>query len=266
MRSYFTFNGHDSKDFGIWIEYLPDASFPERRGEAYQIAGKNGTQWCEEGTFENVEQEYKIWYRDWTGGKDMYHAGDDIANWLIGSSGYCRLEDTYNSETFRLARFAGPLDFQTTLRKFGRVMLVFDCLPQRYLKTGETAVTLMENVTLSSNLNATQTTATLSNPYAFPAKPILRITGTGNVGISSENTVNGEMMVITVALGDTETTVTIDCDSYDINVIPAAVSYDSDYPILTTLQPGVNTFSTIPVTTNPGTIKKLEVIPRWWTL
>lgn len=266
MKSYFVFNGKRSLDYGLTIENLPNAAFPARRGEEYLIDGRNGKRFREDGTFDNYEQIYNVFVRDEATKRDLYQISTDLAAWLLGSSGFCRLEDSYNPDSFRLARFAGPMNFEATLRRYGRASLVFDCQPERYLKTGEEAITLFENVDLSDSAAVSAAQATIINPTAFPSKPLLRVTGTGNVGFSSTNAVNSETMIIQLALGSTERTVSINCDTYRISLNSALVSFGTTYPILTTLQPGENTFAATSGITNPGTIKKLEIVPKWWTL
>lgn len=262
MRSFFIFDGKNSKDFNLWIEYLPDAAFPERRGESYQIDGANGVRYREDGTFENVEQSYEVWFRDWQSDRDMYQIGNDIAKWLIGSSGYCRLEDTYNPEYFRLARFAGPLNFQTTLRKFGRGTLVFDCLPQRYLKSGEEAVT------------SNGSEFTMINPTGFTASPIISVTGSGTIGIrlvSLQGVLNIGYTDIRLAIGYTSKTVVLDCANYTAQVNGEDVDdivtfYGSDtYPTFPQLRSST-IIATLSDETYTGTVTKIKVVPRWWTL
>ena len=44
----------------------------------------------------------------------------EVANWLCGPAGYQKLEDSYDVETYRRAYFAGPLDVESILHRFGR--------------------------------------------------------------------------------------------------------------------------------------------------
>ena len=261
------FNGKSSTDYGIVIEKRPPQNHGAKRGEAYTIAGRTGTFFREDGTYDNYIQPYEVAICQGMARRADLRAAD-VAGWLLGSSGFCRLEDSYNPGTFRLARFAGPMSFEADLRENGRTSLVFDCKPQRYTTAGETAITLFENVDMSNSASVIAAQATVSNLTQFPAKPILRVTGTGNIGFSSENLADPStpMMIIELAMGDSEITVTIDCESYEIaGINTGSVSFDSSYPILTTLWPGNNLFAATYGITNPGTIKKLEIIPRWWT-
>lgn len=164
MISSFTFNGINSRSLGLTIERLPESLHAARRGEIYQIKGRNGSFVREDGTFDCYTQKYEVWFRDPNGVKDVYALAQEIASWLLCSSGYCRLEDTYEPDHFRFARFAGPLNIDVLIRKhFARVVLEFDVQPQRYLKSGETPLTFTGGAS-----------ATIMNPTRFEARPLLR--------------------------------------------------------------------------------------------
>jgi len=81
----------------------------------------------------------------------------------LTASGYCRLEDTYEPEHYRMARYVGSPDVANILFKFGRAELEFEVQPQRYLKSGEQEVGLTEEQ------------QTLYNPTAFAANPLIRV-------------------------------------------------------------------------------------------
>lgn len=262
MRSFFMFNGKSSADYGLTLEYLPDAAFPERRGESYQIVGRNGTQYREDGTFENYEQTYKVWIRDALSYRDVYQISNDVANWLLGSSGYCRLEDTYNPESFRLARFAGSLDFQTTMLKYGRATLVFDCLPQRYLKSGEVV------------FETDGTALTLNNPTGFTASPLIRVTGSGTVGIGVSKMVDGEAastLNIKLGIGSSEKTVVLDSAAYTAQVngvdVDDGIQFSGiPYATFPKFESGQYEIAPLTGESYTGTISTIEVVPRWWAL
>ena len=266
MRSYFVFNGRSCNDFGLFLENLPEASYAERRGDPYQIAGRNGRQYLEDGTFENYDQIYSVGIRDFATRRDVYKLSEDVAEWLIGSRGFCRLEDTYDPDVFRLARFAGSMNFEAVFRNWGRANLVFECQPERYLKTGETAVTALEGVHALESVSYT-----LTNPTTFTARPLIKVTGYG--GIQFSVTPDGETSVaIQCSVGSTRTTFIIDCDSYsvtyedgtDASSIMTFVDTQG-YPSFPRLSPGDNIVANIPFN-GGGYIEKLEIVPRWWKL
>ena len=162
MRSTIYFNGQSSADFGLIVEYFPESVHAARRGELIPIPGRNGVIIREDGAYDTYSQTFQIWFRN-TLNRDTFQTARDVAEWLLGASGFCRLEDTYEPEHFRLARFVGPLNVETVLRNHGRATLEFDVQPQRYLKSGETPLTF----TVGSS-------ATIMNPTQFEARPLLK--------------------------------------------------------------------------------------------
>ena len=265
-KSFIVFNGQSSTKFGLTIEELPDSNHPERRAAPYQIEGRNGSFVHEDGVFGNYEQGYAFNTRNITTGRNTYQTARDIASWLLSSSGYCRLEDTYEPEYYRLARFAGPFNVENILRRYGRGTLSFDCRPERYLKSGEKAITLFENVDLSTSIIQH---AFIMNPCAFSAKPLIRLTGRGQIRLMTESCddINADITDLLIQLNhQVDMTITIDCASFEVSE-PSWVTYKTLYPILPTLQPGRNQLSVTNVGTDKtGYITKLEIIPRWWTV
>ena len=166
MRSTIYFNGQSSADFGLIVEYYPESVHAARRGELIPIPGRNGVIIREDGAYDTYSQTFQIWFRN-TLNRDTFQTARDVAEWLLGASGFCRLEDTYELEHFRLARFVGPLNVETVLKNHGRATLEFDVQPKRYLKSGETPLTFTGGAT-----------STITNPTQFEAIPLLKFTDT----------------------------------------------------------------------------------------
>ena len=166
MRSTITFNGKSSADFGLIVEYYPESVHAPRRGELITIPGRNGVIVREDGAYDTYSQTYQIWFRN-TMNRDTFQIARDVAEWLLSASGFCRLEDTYEPEYFRLARFNGPLNVETVLKNHGRATLEFDVQPQRYFKNGETPIEIVGDVTI------------INNPTQFVACPLYRIEDKG---------------------------------------------------------------------------------------
>lgn len=156
------FNGKSSADFGLIVEYYPESVHAARRGELISIPGRNGVIIREDGAYDTYSQTFQIWFRN-TLNRDTFQTARDVAEWLLGASGFCRLEDAYEPEHFRLARFVGPLNVETVLKNHGRATLEFDVQPQRYLKSGETPLTFTGG-----------SSATIMNPTQFEARPLLK--------------------------------------------------------------------------------------------
>lgn len=267
MHNYIVFNGKNSvNNFGLVIDQLPESAHASRHGDLYQIAGRNGTFVHEDGTFENYEQVYDV---NFIG--NAFSKGRDVATWLLGSRGYCRLEDSYEPDFYRLARYAGPLNIENVLQQGARASIVFDCRPERYLKSGETAITAMSNVYAAQSPSVTYD---LVNPTGQVARPIIRVTGQGGIRFAVTPANASADVVIEMAIGTTTTTVTviIDCETYTVtdtsgNDMSSRVSFvDQDgYPEFPKLQSGVTVVKQIPFN-GGGYIQSLEIVPRWWSL
>ena len=141
MRSTIIFNGKSSDDFGLVVEYFPESVHAARRGELTPIPGRNGVIVREDGSFDSYVQTYQIWFRKTSENpRDTYANARAVADWLLNSRGFLRLEDSYEPDFFRLARYSGSLNVETVLRNHGRATIQFDVQPQRYLKSGDVLI------------------------------------------------------------------------------------------------------------------------------
>lgn len=254
MTGFFIFNGVNSRDHGIVIESYPQSCHAPRRGTLYEIAGRNGSGVDEDGTYGTYTQPYNINVREGQARRADLRSSD-LAQWLTGERGFLRLEDSFEPEYFRLARFAGPINIDQLMGRWGRAQIEFECQPERYLVGGEKPYNLRIN-------------DTITNPTGRTAFPRLRVTGSGTVYVTVEN--DGETLCeIMCNLG---TGRTLKFDSADYTVVDengdnasAFVSWTagpSDYHQFPELRKGSTTITT----SGTGSVTALEIIPRWWTL
>lgn len=228
--------GVSSDDVGVVVEYSPPLNGPERVLETVQVPGRSGGLLIDTGAFRNYEQAYEIYF---SSGRDKAPAGARaVRAWLMGPSGYQRLEDSYDPDTYRMALFAGPVDFENWMLRRGRATLEFDCQPQRWLKSGEQPV-------------AVESGQKLYNLWR-PAKPLITFTGNGTL------TVGGSTVTVTGTIGE----VTLDCelqDAYQGNTnLNGSVEVENHaWPVL---DPGETQI------TFAGGISGVKIIPRWWRL
>lgn len=147
MRSTIIFNGKSSDDFGLVVEYFPESVHAARRGELTPIPGRNGVIVREDGSFDSYVQTYQIWFRKTNENpRGTYANARAVADWLLNAREFQRLEDSYEPGFFRLARYSGSLNVETVLRNHGRATIQFDVQPQRYLKLGETEISVESSV------------------------------------------------------------------------------------------------------------------------
>lgn len=212
---------------GVW-----DA--PERDVEVIEIPGRNGALTIDNGRWKNVTISYPILITP-----PFPQKSAEARAWLCSAPGYRRLEDERYPEVFRKARLRGGISFKPTEKlDAATATLTFDAMPQRFLKSGEDAVTFSAS-------------GSLYNPTRYEALPLIVVNGTGDGTL----TVNGNTMTIS----DISSNVTLDseiCRAYK-GTTPKDSTVEGSYPVLVA---GANTI------TFTGDITSVVITPRWWTL
>ncbi|MBO6266940.1 MAG: hypothetical protein J6M06_01775, partial [Synergistaceae bacterium] len=168
----FTFDGVDSKDFGVYIADTGAFNAPERDVEMIEIPGRNGAYALDKGRFSNIEVTYNAFVA--TDSESDYISGiNALRNALCSRKGYCRLEDEFNPNEYRMAVYKSGLKVSSVNDKAGEFTITFDCQPQRFLKSGETAVSITSG-------------GQITNPTLFESRPLLHLWGYGTIGINGE--------------------------------------------------------------------------------
>lgn len=236
MRDCFTFNGANSLAMGLQIEGEPVYTTGSKIVEKYTVPGRPGTLIYDTGAYSNSEAAYTV---SMVGGgiEDKLYA---LTAWLCSPNGYARLEDTQEPDVYRLAYCDEPLEFVRKLKLTGKGTVHFDCMPQRYLKSGE-------------NYIAVSSGDTLTNEY-LPARPMIEVTGTSGGTLTIGETV--------MTFSNIPETLIVDCENCIVyagnNNYGSLVSLSGyEFPVL---KPGVN------VVAYTGGITAIRMKPRWWTL
>ena len=164
------FDNVSSRTYGVYITGEAVYNAPERDIEMITIPGRNGTFALDNGRFENIEVSYPAGIFADTEA-DFRQAISDFRNFLCSRRGYVRLTDEYNPNEYRMAVYKSGLDVDPAQLRAGEFNIVFDCKPQRWLTSGETAVTVTSG-------------DTLTNPTLFEASPLLEATGYGVIGFN----------------------------------------------------------------------------------
>lgn len=231
--NYFEFNGKKSYEYGLCVTGVNIYGAPSRIVEKIHVPYRNGDLLIDTGTYNNIIVSYTV---------GLVTVGEtrNIADWLLNTSGYKTLKDTYNSAEYRLGAYYGDLTYQMTmLYRYGSATISFDCKPQRYLTSGDTATTLTNGST------------TLTNPTNYESKPILEIQGNGTT------TVNGYSITVT---DNASNTLIIDCDRMQCyrgtTNMNGSVTLTNGWPVL---KSGNNTITL-------GTVTSIKVTPKWWQL
>lgn len=230
----FYFDGKSCRDFGIYVSGSGTYNAPELDVTTYEIPGKNGDLVISNGRYKNIIVPYPAFIRN-----DFRHNAERARAWLLSPRGYRRLSDDYHPHEFRLARFAGPIDFDMRfMNRSGECTLNFDCKPQRFLTSGE------EKRTFSAS-------SSLWNDTLFDAKPLITVYGSGSGQITIGDT--------TVSFSDIADYVVLDCEIQDAykGTLNKNSTMTGSFPVL---HPGNN------IVSFSGGVTKIEIIPRWWTL
>lgn len=232
-----TFNGQNSLDYGLYVSGNQTFNSAEKDYSKVSVPGRSGDLLVFNKRYKNVNVNYDAILIE-----NYEENAERVRSWLLSADGYCRLEDTYHPNEFRIASFSGPIDFDTKMLEAGETTLTFDCKPQRWLKSGEQKII----VTPDNNRS-------VLNPTLFESKPLIRIYGTGQIFIGTGN--------ITINAAGSEY-IDIDCDIMDC--YEGLVNRNgnvtiSKWPEFT---PGNNSI----VFSSDSNITKVCIIPRWWTL
>lgn len=156
----FTFGDISSKAYGVYITQEVAYDAPERDTEVVEIAGRNGAYILDKGRFKNITVSYKCGIA-LDSEQSFESAIRTFRNALSSKAGkYVRLEDEYNPNEYRQAAFLGGIEVDMADRRAGEFTVSFDAMPQRFLKSGETAVSVASG-------------GTLTNPTLFESHPLI---------------------------------------------------------------------------------------------
>ncbi|WP_207120164.1 hypothetical protein [Bulleidia sp. zg-1006] len=171
--------------------------------------------------------------------KEMSIKLDELRAYLNAFNGYQRLEDTINSTYYRMARYNGSFEVESKDKLAATFDITFDCMPQKFLKSGEVVTTLT-------------TSGTITNPTNYVAKPILKIYGVGTIKI-------GQSAIKILKSGNKY--IEVDCDL--LNAYEGADNRNSFVEMIG--EPVLNANTVNSVIFDAG-ITKVELIPRWYTI
>lgn len=239
-QDYFVFNDFRSLDCNVILSQVKTESTPKRELVFSPVPGRNGDMLQDQKRWGNVKISYSCAII-----KEFPTYYQALKNGLYKSTGYHRLEDTIHPDEFRIGAFCEALEPKTArYNQTGTFDVVFNCKPQRFLKSGEIAVCFSED-------------GSLHNGTAFAALPQITVFGAG-AGLLRIGKYSVEIKSITEPL-------ILDCDmqnAYSIGADGGVINQNAEIyaPEFPKLLPGDNTV------TWEGDISALEIVPRWWML
>lgn len=188
----FIFDGENSRTYGVYITDVTVFGTPEREVELLTIPGRNGDYALDKGRWANITVRYECALPT-EDPADFVTGVAAFRNMLASRIGYKRLEDEINTTEYRMALFSAGIDVTTLNKEAGTFAVDFECKPQRFLTTGETAQTVTSG-------------GTVTNPTLYPASPQLQVWGYGDIDIEGQPlAVNSSPLGVIVLLPSTNT-------------------------------------------------------------
>lgn len=230
MRQYFVINGKDSRDFECFLAESNMLDSPEKDFSTVSVPGRNGDLLQDNGRFKNFTAELTVYFQ-----KDVVRNAQALKEWLLSEKGYVRYEESTDPEIFRMAKMSSAFGMGNFDRVGGTAELEFTCKPQKWIKAGK------EDLEIQSG-------TTLQNPTLYPAKPLIRVEGTGTLTIGNREITCKKSMTI-----DCET---MDCYDGAVNENENVTVNGEDFP---QLEPGENAILFTGFT-------KVTIRPNWWTI
>ncbi len=234
----FFYNGKNALSNGIYLQRPIAFSGAEPIIEPVPVPGRNGELTIDTGVFKNRKGNAECFSLRAYHQENVESMVSAATAMLLGKKGYKRLECTDDPTHYWMARVANGPQIEGRMRTLNPFTIEFDCMPQRFLKSGETAVKVISGSTIYS-------------PTAFVALPIINITGNGAGRLQM-----GEYVVEIKSLSGR---LTLDSESQNAYNGLTPLNHTISAPVFPKLHEGANEISY----TGDWVV---EIIPRWWTL
>ena len=238
LNENFFYAGLNALSNGICLQKPITFTGAEPDVETIHVPGRNGDLSIYTGAYKNRKGTAECYCIRGYHQRDVEQVVTMATAMLLGKKGYNRLECTNDPTHYWMAKVVNGPQIEDRLRTLNPFTVEFDCMPQRFLKSGETAVRVTNG-------------GTILNPTAFPALPLIHIKGTGAGRLQI-----GKYVVEVKSLDED-----ITLDSNTQNAYSGTTNLNSTIsaPEFPELMAGLNEISF----TGNWTV---ELIPRWWTL
>lgn len=221
---YFVFKGIKSTDMGIFTTELPPDQTSDNDGDYIKVPGRDGYLYIDDGRKEAYDKIIKCMIPLTPNQGQL----DTIKDWLSGSG---ELIISREPDIFYEARINSVRQY-VGQRKNIAFNISFKCQPHKYYLFGKNPIKL------------TSTPTTINNPGKV-SKPIIKITGSGEVSLS----INSQLIQATI-----DGYLTIDSELMECYKDNELKTFTGPFPELIE---GINDISWT------GTVTEVEVIPRW---
>ena len=236
------FNNIASDTLDIVVETIPDYEMPLKKYERVHVPGRNGDIIIDSGDYENVDRAYNVAIvRD---GASAPVVSRDLSKWL-NQPGYHRLEDSYQPDVYMLATYQSGNTITNIFNEAGRAEIVFNRMPQRFLKTGEVPIIYDINDGVEH---------IISNPTDQVALPIIKVYGNG-----AGTVIIGPHVI---SISNISGYLYVDSSKEDIH---KDFTNMNGYVTITNGFPKILGFSSMPVEFTGG-VTRVDITPNWWVI
>lgn len=221
-----TYNGTNASSLGVFVTGSGTFNAPELDITRYEVPGRNGDIILSNHRYKNIDVAYPAFIPD-----AFMAEVQSIRNWLRSSVGYARLEDTYDTTHYRMGIATELQEFSPVNRnKAANFQMVFNCKPQRYLKSGETEQTVHPSTKSYSG-----------NPASFESSGVYTMTSAA-VNLVPQQNLNGYTKPWAGGAGK---------NKWEFGDVSITGTY-SNLQLTTPLAAGTYTISTVWSTTSPS--------------
>ena len=277
-QDYFVFDGVDSRSFDCMVFEKNTFQSAQRDYTTTVIPGKSGDFILNGDRFGNVDHEYDVIIP-----RRFEDNFEQLRAYLLSRTGYRRLEDSLHPNEYYYAYITGPIEpVLSRDRQMGKFSLRFSRKPQRYLLSGDTAISIRANGSWAGMSSSAQYKS-ITNPTRFQCYPLLSLAGS-SLSSGFDIWVNGTRVYMSAYSGsnysylnsyplmlDFESLmayVTVGSSKYYYN---SAIHYvmPSDHTKAFKLSAGSNTITQGSNTSgvpNVQYITTMTLTPRWFTL
>lgn len=239
INDYFEYKGRKSSDFGLIVENGLAFTVPERDVTPLEVPGLDGDLIVDNNRLKGFDKSFPISLIA-PNGKTIDQISKEISEWLRTDVGWDKLTFTGYQGYYYEAICYESFDIENILKTFGKAVITFRCKPYKYKNDGQTPLTIING-------------QTLVNPEKRISKPLIKVTGTGDITFKN----NGFDWLILKSVDNF-----LLIDSKNMSVSKGIVSYFDKMnanlkPLFPVLKTGNN------IITWTGTVTKVEITPRW---
>lgn len=194
-QAVFVYDSIVSSDMALVISNETTQTSPEASISFQNIPGRDGSLIIDNKRLNNFIYPIHTYLRP-ESDLDIHEAAARISQWLKGDVRYHELFLSWDPRYIYKAVYNEQFSITDILPRFGKIALNFKCHPIKYLASGQQALDITSG-------------QTLLNPEKRTAKPLVTITGTGNITLKK----NGANWLILSAI---DGSITVDSESKSV--------------------------------------------------